>query len=257
MKKSSLLFAIIALLVIISGILICYQYVFTRHGRLMPPQRVVVCIDPGHPSETNSGRIMQHGTCELNMNWDVAQRLRKILEQDKRIRVVLTRTKRDTFTRNRERALIANAKHASLAIHLHCDAGPSHGFTVYYPDKKGKSEGKRGPSKKVIAQSQKAAIAVHQGLVDMVQRRDRGLKGESKTRVGRAIGGLTVSIWSKVPSVTVEMIFLSNKSDAEYIKSSAGQDQMAHGLARGIELYLKPELTTFDKKYTRWQASMH
>lgn len=252
MKKSRIIIAIIILAALFSKLWLTYQHTSKIHKHLPPPSKVTVCIDPGHPSESNSGRITQNGTCELEMNWEVALKLKKVLEQDKRLRVLLTREKRDTYMRNRKRALFANTEHASLAIHLHCDTGPSRGFTVYYPDRRGKSEGRRGPSRQVIMESHEAAIAVHQGLIDVVERRDRGLKGESVTRIGRAIGGLTYSIWSRVPTVTVEMGFLSNGPDAAYLKSSAGRDQMAWGLARGMKAYLKPQLSSYDRKYAHW-----
>jgi N-acetylmuramoyl-L-alanine amidase len=254
MKKPQIIVVAVIAAVVLAGAWLGYRYLFARRKGHPPPPKVVVCIDPGHPSETNSGAIAQHGTAEVYINWVVALKLKQLLEQDGRIQVVLTRAKQDTFTRNRDRAHIANAAHASLAIHLHCDAGPSHGFTVYYPNKRGKSEGKKGPSRWVIIESWKAAVAVHQGLVHVVNRRDRGLKGESKTRIGQVNGGLTYSIWSEVPSVTVEMVFLSNRYDAAYIKSYSGQDQMARGLALGIETYLKPELRKYDRKYARWRA---
>ncbi|HEX2950650.1 MAG TPA: hypothetical protein VHV83_13970, partial [Armatimonadota bacterium] len=36
---------------------------------------VVVCLDPGHPSEVNTGRTVQHGVMEIAINWQVSQRL--------------------------------------------------------------------------------------------------------------------------------------------------------------------------------------
>lgn len=207
-------------------------------------QQVVVCIDPGHPSETNSARRRVNGTNELTINWEVAQKLEAALKEDKRIQVVMTRHSLDEFVRNHDRAYIANRADASLAIHIHCDAGPSHGFTVYYPDHVGKAEGKVGPSRKVLVSSRKAAYAVHKGMADTLEEelQDRGVKGESFTRIGRANGALTTSIRSKVPTLTVEMVFLNNRSDADFIKSEQGQEQMVEALANGIKNYLRPQL---------------
>ena len=50
-------------------------------------QRPVVCIDPGHPSETAAGDVVQHGTTEVHVAWRVAQRLQILLER-RRIRGV-------------------------------------------------------------------------------------------------------------------------------------------------------------------------
>lgn len=204
--------------------------------------KIVVCIDPGHPSETNSGRLVQNGSSELEINWQVATKLKKELEKDGRIEVIKTRDSMDEFTRNRNRALIANDHHAALTIHLHCDAGPNHGFTVYYPDGEGEAEGQTGPSPDVLQSSHKAALALHEGMSKVLigKLKDRGVKGESFTRVGKANGALTTSVFSEVPTVTVEMVFLSNKNDAKFIESDKGQAKMVAALTAGIKNYLKP-----------------
>lgn len=203
----------------------------------------MICIDPGHPSETNSARVMQHGTNELTMNWQVALRLEKILKEKYRINVVMTKQNRDQFVRNRERAFIANRAHAALTIHLHCDCGPNHGFTVYYPNHKGKSEGHEGPSDKIIEASRHAAYALHDGMTQVLKGclKNRGVRGEDKTKYGRKKGALTVSAYSEVPTLTIEMVFLSNSYDAAFIKSEAGQQSMARALANGIMEFLQSE----------------
>jgi N-acetylmuramoyl-L-alanine amidase len=60
-----------------------------------------------------------------------------------------------------------------------------------------------------------------------------GVKGDSKTAVGSRQGALTVSIFSKIPTVTIEMVTLSNAADAEFIKSEKGQQLMAEAIAAG------------------------
>jgi N-acetylmuramoyl-L-alanine amidase len=220
-----------------------------RHHKPTPPPQVVVCIDPGHPSESNSARTVQNGTTELRMNWEVALKLRDVLGKDKRIKPILTRSSMNQFMRNRKRALIANDAHAAIAIHLHCDTGGSNGFTIYYPDRIGGSEGLYGPVSSVIRGSHEAALALHTGMLRTLHGslKDRGIKGDSRTRIGRMIGGLTVGIWSKVPCLTVEMVFLSNSHDAAFIKSKAGQEKMAEALAAGIKGFIKPQLDDYDK----------
>jgi N-acetylmuramoyl-L-alanine amidase len=214
------------------------------------PAQVVVCIDPGHPSESNSGLAVQHGTCETRINWEVALKLQSILAQDKRIKVIKTRNSCNQFLRNRRRALIGNDARASINIHLHCDAGPARGFTVYYPDKEGKAEGKAGPTADVLESSKKAAEIIHSGMSDVLNGvlKDRGIRGESFTRVGKINGALTTSVFSQVPVVTVEMVFLSNRSDAEFIKSDKGQEKMAAALAEGIRDFIKPDLEDYDRQ---------
>jgi N-acetylmuramoyl-L-alanine amidase len=64
--------------------------------------------------------------------------------------------------------------------------------------------------------------------------KDGGVRGDSHTLIGSQQGALTASIFSQIPIATIEMVVLSNKSDAEFIKNEGGQQKMAHAVADGI-----------------------
>ncbi len=207
----------------------------------------VICIDPGHPSETNPGTTVQNGLREVEVVYDVALELKRILKDDGVARVVMTRkfrgydARRPVIVTNRKRAEIANDAHAVLFLRLHCDTGNGAGFALYYPNRQGKKFGVTGPSVGVRDASKKAAIAIHAGMRELLPAailHDNGVKGESATFVGGKQGVLTGSIFSKVPTVTVEMAVLSNRHDALFISSKDGRHQMAQALARGISKYL-------------------
>lgn len=55
-----------------------------------------------------------------------------------------------------------------------------------------------------------------------------------ETAIGSKQGTLTASVFSQVPIVTIEMVVLSNRADAAFIKSEAGQQKVAHAIAVGI-----------------------
>jgi N-acetylmuramoyl-L-alanine amidase len=199
----------------------------------------VVCIDPGHPSERNAGRAVQHGLREVDVNWAVAQALAARLKAQG-VTVVLTKTRVGEYVTNRRRAEIANAAKAALFIRLHCDTGAGRGYALYYPDRQGQVAGHYGPPAALRAASKRAAEAIRAGMAKApCALRDNGVKGESATFVGRRQGALTGSIFSKVPAVTVEMAFLSNRADAANIGSRVGRDAMAQSLASGIARYLE------------------
>lgn len=202
--------------------------------------RPVVCIDPGHPSEINSGKTVQNGLTEVDMNWRVAQELVQMLSS-RGIDVVMTKHSREEFVSNRSRARIANEHRASLMIRLHCDTGGKSGFAVYFPDRQASKQGHTGPSKVVMARSRRAAECVQSGMAGILQGslKNNGLFGESATAVGRRQGALTGSIFSDVPVVTVEMVFLSSKHDARFIGSRTGRTKIAEGLAAGILAWLQ------------------
>ncbi|HEX2952111.1 MAG TPA: N-acetylmuramoyl-L-alanine amidase [Armatimonadota bacterium] len=208
-----------------------------------------VCIDPGHPSEVNSATTEQNGLTEVEVVYDVAQKLKQKLEAPPEndgnpiARVVMTRNFRGwtgKIVTNRARAEIANREGAVLLVRLHCDTGKGSGYTIYYPDRVGRTrDGKTGPSKKVIAESGKAARAFHNGMASVLHDPtailpDNGVKGDSATYIGGKQGALTGSIYSKVPTLTVEMVYLSNRNDAKFIGSEQGKDDMADALMYGV-----------------------
>ncbi|MEW6210652.1 MAG: N-acetylmuramoyl-L-alanine amidase [Acidobacteriota bacterium] len=200
----------------------------------------IVCIDPGHPSETSAGNVVQNDTTEVHVAWMVALKLRALLEA-RGIRAVMTKTREDQLVKNKDRAMAANDAAAAVMVRLHCDASADSGFALYYPDRQGTVDGVTGPSADVIERSRKAAEAIHQGMREVLKDalKDGGVRGDSKTLVGSRQGALTGSIYSRVPAVTIEMVVLSNKADAEFIKAERGQQQMAEAIATGIERFVK------------------
>jgi len=201
-------------------------------------QRPVIVIDPGHPSEVSSGATVQNGTSEVHIAWLVAQRLATLLKA-KGYRAVMTKSSERQMVTNIERAEIANRVHASLAVRLHCDASSDSGYAIYYPDRLGTAHGKTGPSDDVMRRSGAAAESLHVSLARILGGRlkDGGVRGDSKTAVGEKQGALTGSIFSEVPVALVEMVTLSNKRDAGFIKGRAGRALMAEAIADGIIRY--------------------
>jgi N-acetylmuramoyl-L-alanine amidase len=209
-------------------------------GQAFAGQSPLVCIDPGHPSETSAGNVVQNGTTEVHIAWTVALKLRALLEA-KGIRTVMTKSAEGQLVKNRDRALTANRARAALMVRLHCDAGADSGFALYAPDRQGSVQGIRGPSPEVIERSQQAARTIHKGMAQSLGEalKDGGVRGDSRTYIGSRQGALTGSIFSEVPVVTIEMVVLSNRADAEFIKSEQGQNKMAEAIAAGIERFVK------------------
>ncbi len=199
------------------------------------------CLDPGHPSETSDG-TSANGAQELDINWAVTERLPQLLatQQGGLVQVKKTREVKNQRTTNRRRAEIANELPAALFLRLHCDYGSGSGYTLYYADRPGRTQGVTGPSPDIIAASSAAAQAVREGMRGVLGQalRDNGIRGESQTAVGARQGALTGSIFCSVPAVTVEMVFLNNPQDAAFIKSNEGQVLMAQALAAGVMAYV-------------------
>jgi N-acetylmuramoyl-L-alanine amidase len=194
-----------------------------------------VCIDPGHPSENNDGGELTNGLREVTVNWEVAVLLRRELESDG-FTVVMTKEGESEFVTNKDRAEMANRAQADLLLRLHADAGKASGFTVYYPRKQGTARGVTGPAVDVLRSSKSAAQAFHAALAQGLRGKlkDNGLRGDEQTFIGGKQGALTGSIFSKVPTILVEMVFLTTPQDAEWIKQPSNKKLMAEAIAEGI-----------------------
>ncbi len=208
----------------------------------LPP---VICIDPGHPSETSEGAASR-GLSENRLNWQVAKRLETRLKKSG-IRVVLTKNSEKQNVTNRRRAEIANGSNAykrpcALFIRLHCDEGGGRGFTWYYPDRAGRKYGVVGPPREVQTESRRATHILNEAMKPVLRGSlaPNPIKTDAATFVGGKQGGvLTGSIFSRVPTALLEMCFINRAADARFIASANGQEKMALALATGIKSYLK------------------
>ena len=195
-----------------------------------------ICIDPGHPSETSAGTSGPNGVSENHINWLIATQLRDDL-QAAGASVVMTKQSENEHVTNRRRAEIANAAGADIMIRLHCDAAPSRGYSLYAPDRQGTRYGVTGPSQSVIDRSTAAMGPLYAGMKSVLTGTlpGRGTHGDSQTYVGARQGALTGSIFSEVPTVTIEMCVLTNAQDEAFINSEAGQVTMVQALRAGLE----------------------
>jgi N-acetylmuramoyl-L-alanine amidase len=221
----------IAAMQIFIGLLMCVSFgAFAGNGG-----RTVFCIDPGHPSESGRGTAGKH-LSEIDAAWDVALLLKRDLESDG-YTVVMTKDHAEQFVTNEQRADIANSAGAALMIRLHCDADAGTGLACYSPDRQGTVHGIFGPSKDVIAASQRALHLFHPAVMKSLDGLlvDRGMHPDTSTRIGGIQGALTGSIFSQVPVVLVEMCVLTNPHDEAIISSLSGQIKIASALTKGAE----------------------
>ena len=202
-------------------------------------QGFVICLDPGHTSETSAGTASRDGKLtERHLNWVVAVRLRTLLTAAGAT-VIMTKSREDQFVTNQKRAEIANGAHAALFLRLHADAGAATGLATFYPDRQGHVRGVTGPSSDVIRESREAARVFQPAVIAALggALADRGAIGESKSFVGGKQGALTGSIFSHVPALTVEMCVLTNSHDYRFARTAAGQESLARALFAGVTAY--------------------
>ncbi|MCX7843408.1 MAG: N-acetylmuramoyl-L-alanine amidase [Clostridia bacterium] len=176
----------------------------------------LVVIDPGHGG-SESGAVV-NGIAEKEINLDVSLRLHSILKS-KGVLVLLTR-KDDSFLSPRERIDFANRKEAALFVSIHSNwfkDSSLHGtMTLYFPSKK-LSAG--------YLNEIDYATSVQAKLMEKLPTRDRGIIDRTDLAVLRH---------ARMPSVLVELGFMTNKSDASLMSSSEFRQSAAEGLAAGI-----------------------
>lgn len=169
-----------------------------------------------------SGQYAPHDESQINLQ--VALKLRTAL-QARGIKVIMVRTSQDVDISNSQRAAIANKAHAALFIRLHCDGisdSSKHGFSTLIPAKNQWT----GP---IMAASAKAGKIVQHAALAATGASDAGI-------VNR--GDLSGFNWSKVPTILVEMGFMSNRAEDRALTTPSYQGKLATGLANGVVTYL-------------------
>lgn len=215
-----------------------------------------IIIDAGHGGR-DPGAIGRGGIKEKDLVLDVAQRLRDILESNG-FAVVMTRDE-DEFISLPQRSEIANRAKADLFVSIHANANRSRwirGFEVYHP--RGKSEevipalladrdssrileglklNRNSKNAKAIVldliytQNQADAIGLARCISRSADRnlevRDRGIKAAS----------FYVLKNTEIPAILVEIGYITNVSEAKYLKSDSYRQDVVDAIAKGIVNY--------------------
>ena len=216
-----------------------------------------VVIDPGHGGR-DPGAKVKGLMSEAELVLDVAQRLEKLLLKQPGVDVVLTRGD-DVFVPLEERAEIANRAGADLFLSIHANASSeatARGFETYFLNFA------TNPEAEAIAARENAASArTMRNLPDIVkaialnnkidESRDfaslvQGSMSDRLKRVNKSARSLGVKqapfmvlIGATMPSVLVEISFLTNKQEAALLKTVNYRQQIAEALLAGVMRYQK------------------
>jgi N-acetylmuramoyl-L-alanine amidase len=228
--------------------------------------RPVVVIDPGHGGVDNGTRSGEEMEKNLVLAFGLA--LRDRLEKSGKYRVVMTRGD-DTFIPLDDRVKFAHSQAAALFVSIHADylprgEGDAQGATIYtVSDKASDAEAER------LAEAENRADAiggvdlreepteVADILIDLAQRETRTfsnrfarlLMGEMKSTVRLhknplKSAGFRVLKAPDVPSVLVELGYVSNKSDLEHLVSESWRSKTVAAMAQAIDVFLAKRLAT-------------
>ncbi len=228
--------------------------------------RPLIVIDPGHGGLDNG--TQSNGESEKNLVLNFGLALRDRIEKSGKYRVVMTRTD-DTFIPLDDRVKMARTQSAALFVSIHADylphrEGDVQGATIYtVSDRASDAEAER------LAETENKADAiggvnltdeptdVADILIDLAQRETRTfsnrfarlLAGEMKnaTRMYKhplKSAGFRVLKAPDVPSVLVELGYVSNKSDLEHLVSESWRSRTVGSMAQAIDAFFAKRLVT-------------
>jgi N-acetylmuramoyl-L-alanine amidase len=227
--------------------------------------RPLVVLDPGHGG-IDTGTKGPGGEEEKDIVLDFAKRLRGRIEALGKYRVLMTRSD-DTFIPLADRVRIARDAGASLFISIHADwlsrkEGDAQGATIYTL-----SETASDPAAARLAEEENRADVIAGVdlkdepddvagiLIDLAQRETKTfslqfahkLEGamKSATRMHKEplkSAGFRVLRAPDVPSVLVELGYVSNKDDLQSLLSDTWRDRTADSMATAIDGYFSSHL---------------
>lgn len=224
-----------------------------------------IVLDAGHggkdPGALGTGR---YNKTEKDIALDVTLKLGKYLKNSfPEIKIIYTRTE-DSFPTLKDRTELANNSNADLFISIHCDSftkksangSSSHVMGLRYTDANLRIAQKENSviflednyeenydgfdpnsPESIIAFSLSQTTHLDQSILiaqkiqeqfrERVKRKDRGVK-QTPLWVTRA---------TNMPSVLVELGFISNPDEEDFLNSEVGQTYMASAIFRAIKSY--------------------
>ncbi len=216
-----------------------------------------VVVDAGHGGK-DPGAKGPTGLKEKQVVLKVAKKVAYKLKKRLGCQVILTR-RGDRFLPLEQRTAIANARKADLFISIHANASRNRrarGIETYFLnfalDKRAMAVAAREnatSTKRIselqnilkdimkntkINESARLARHIQNNLVGVLKKRYRGIKN-----LGVKQAPFFVLIGARMPSVLVEISFISNRKEERHLKDDRYLDQIAEGIVRGIESYAR------------------
>ncbi len=218
----------------------------------------LIAIDAGHGGQ-DPGAIGLHKTRERDVTLAFTLALRKALLRTGRYRVALTRED-DHFIMLHERVNLARQAHADLMISLHADSNPraeAQGLSIY-------------TLSATASDDEAAALAEHENKADIISGMDLSTTDQDVanilidltqretmnkstifadaimeslhpkiTRLSRThrFAGFRVLKAPDIPSVLIELGFLSNRRDEKLLLSPEYRELVVASIIKGIDRY--------------------
>ncbi len=226
----------------------------------LPPEKPLIVIDPGHGG-ADPGTIGRGGSREKDLVLQYAKTLKEKLLKTGRYEVLLTRED-DRSLVLRKRIDMARKVRAALFISLHADSAPARsarGLSVYTLSEQASDE----ETAALAVQENKADLLVGIDLseedddvagilLSLAERetmnRSATLADLLVTRLDELVqllpnthrfAGFAVLKAPDIPSVLIEIGFLSHAQEEKLIKTRAHREKVTSGIVDGIDAYFK------------------
>jgi N-acetylmuramoyl-L-alanine amidase len=219
----------------------------------------LIVVDAGHGGK-DQGAKSANGIHEKNVNLTISRHVKTILVNRFKYRVVMTR-KDDTFIPLKERSEIANNRNADLFVSIHANAAKrksAHGIETYFLGTTHNDDAlavaarengelvqsvKDGQVQEILASlitttkindSSRLAGTVQENLFTSTRKKFRALKN-----LGVKEGPFYVLHGADMPSILVEVGFLTNQKESRMLSKPDYLYRLASSIAEGIHKYLQ------------------
>jgi len=225
----------------------------------------VIVIDPGHGGDDTGAQ--KNGAVEKNVVLAFSLKLRDKLNATGRYKVLMTR-ETDTFVELNDRREFAERHQAALFIAVHADYTPrasARGATIYSLRENVANELKRSAqgqvSDNLLSAQELAAVqkveadvgAIRAILSDLAKREVEVTKDRTSVFARSVVSymGETTNMMdnpdrsaafvvlksAKVPSVLIELGFVTNETDAQLLKSDSWREKVSGSILTAIDNY--------------------
>lgn len=244
----------LAIVVIFSFLFLTTTLVYSQD------KKFIVVLDAGHGG--NDPGNIGNGYREKTIALKVVKEIRNELQKINDIKVILTRDK-DVLINLWKRGEIANKAKADLFVSIHCDSHSSNAYGAgtfvlgLHANKRNFDVAKRENAvislednyrerykgfdpnseesvlgltllqEENLDKSFLLAADIQQNFSKALKRKNRGVKQ----------AGFVVLHQTYMPSVLIELGFLTNKNEGKFLNSKSGQQKMAKEIARSIKKY--------------------
>ena len=243
--------------------LITLFFFFTSDMMAQDNQNFTIILDAGHGGKDPGNSY--HGFTEKDIALKTTLKVGSFLEKQSNFKVIYTRTT-DVFIELVNRPKVANKANANLFVSIHCNSVKN--FQPYGTETfvMGLS---RSDLNLEVAKKENSVILLEDNFKDNYQGFDPNkpesligltilqeenlnnsiilaneIQNNFTNKLNRNSRGIKQQpLWvldaAYMPSVLIELGFLSNREEGEYLNSEEGQDQMAQQIANAIIEYRK------------------